>query len=519
MNNQNKLSNRVKSSFLNIFSSLLGVILSIVIGFISRRFFILYLGEAILGVNTFFSSVVNILSLFEMGFSIAIVYSLYKPIALNNRYEIKSILAFYKKVYSLIGFLVLFFGFLISPFLPNIIKDDISLLLDGNPITFYTYYFIFLLNYVFSFFWIYKKSLILADQKDYLNNIIRYSFFTVLNILQIWFLVLFQNYFIFLLLNVLFRIIENLFVNYFSNFLYPWLAVKEIYPINKDIMINIKKNIKALIYHKLGGVASQTITSLFLSYFVGVIFLAKYSNYLLIVSSLTLFITRIFESITAIVGNYLVKESKEKSYSLYLIIFYANSWLSIYTSISLYFLINPFINIWLGSSFLINENIILIIVLTYFINTIRKSTLLFRDSMGLFWNDRFKPILEIILSIIFSYFGYKLFEIEGLFIGYILALILSSFWIEPFILFRVGFDKTFYIFIKILVKYILIYLFTFFITQLILRFFIFDNYLVEFIIIAIIILLISLSVLFLTSYKTNEFQFYMTIINSKTKRK
>ena len=75
---------RTCKSIQNIITAILGQVLIIIIGFISRKIFILYLSAEYLGLNGLFSSILTVLSLTELGLGPAMIFSLYKPLADNN---------------------------------------------------------------------------------------------------------------------------------------------------------------------------------------------------------------------------------------------------------------------------------------------------------------------------------------------------------------------------------------------------------------------------------------------------
>ena len=71
-----------------------------------------------------------------------------------------------------------------------------------------------------------------------------------------------------------------------------------------------------------------------------------------------------------------------------------------------------------------------------FINGTRKAVLTFRDSMGLFWFDRYKALAEAALNLVLSILLVRQYQTLGVFIGTFLSTILTSVWVEPFVLYR-----------------------------------------------------------------------------------
>ena len=75
------------------------------------------MGEDLLGVNSVFINIIQILSLTELGMTNVVLYSFYKPLAANDKDKLRSLIKFYKKVYQKIALAVFFIGISICPFL------------------------------------------------------------------------------------------------------------------------------------------------------------------------------------------------------------------------------------------------------------------------------------------------------------------------------------------------------------------------------------------------------------------
>lgn len=144
---------------------------------------------------------------------------------------------------------------------------------------------------------------------------------------------------------------------------------------------------------------------------------------------------------TASIGNLNALESKEKSYSIYKAIFFANFWFYGFSSICLYSLFNPFITLWLDNKYTMSELIVTLIVINFFVSGMRKSTLMFRDSLGLFWNDRYKPLFESIINLVASIILASRFGIIGVLLGTFISTMTTCFWVEPYVLYKNRFNN------------------------------------------------------------------------------
>ena len=219
------------------------------------------------------------LSLVELGIGPAIIFCMYEPLAQNNLPQICGLLNFYKKIYTTIGLLIAFLGLLFVPFLPYLIKD-------------YTYsaelniiFIFFVVNSSVSYFFVYKKSLILADQKRYIYNLVHYSLYFFFNLVQIFCLISFRNYKLYLLLQITFTISENVIISAKANKNYPFLKRISAFNLDREIKNRIFKNTFAMIFHKLGGIVVISTDNMLLSMLFGIIPVGIYSNYQLILNA------------------------------------------------------------------------------------------------------------------------------------------------------------------------------------------------------------------------------------------
>lgn len=438
---------RIENSIRNITTSLVGQFINIALNFITRSIFIKILGTEYLGINGLLTNIISILTLAEMGIGSAIVYSLYKPIAEKDNYKIKGLMNFYNSAYKLIAIVILLLGIGIIPGIPYIVKSNIE---HAKIIIIYG---LFLINAVSSYVYAYKKSIIIADQKDYILSIYRNIFKIILNIGQVTILIISKDYIMFLLMQISITLVENIVVAKKSNRMYPLLLEKDNIKLEVGERKEIIKNVKALLYHKIGGVIVNSTDNILISTFVGVRYVGIYSNYSLITGALNLIIGPAFSALTASIGNLNALETKEKSYKTYKLLLFINFWIAGFCSICLLILFNPFISVWIGEEYLFNNYIVLAIVINFYMLTIRRATLVYKDSFGLFWNDRYKPLIESVINVTISVTLAPKFGILGVFIGTFISTLLAPFWIEPYVLYKYGFELSIKDFFKLFIKY------------------------------------------------------------------
>ena len=158
---------RTENAIRNVKTGFLVQLINKVMAFIVRTIFIKCLNSEYLGVNGLFTNILTILSFAELGIGTAIIYSMYKPVADNDEEQIKTLMHLYKKTYNIIGIIVFSLGLLVIPFMKHIISDIPNVKENINII-----YLLFLINTASSYFFTYKKSIIIAHQKEsVINNI------------------------------------------------------------------------------------------------------------------------------------------------------------------------------------------------------------------------------------------------------------------------------------------------------------------------------------------------------------
>ena len=144
---------RTKRSIINIGFNFANQIITLALSFISRTVFIHTLGVEYLGINGLFTDVLGILSMADLGFNTAMVYSFYKPLAENDIKKLTALTTYYKRVYNIIAAVITVVGLLITPFLDLIVKTE-------NEIPLLKVYYLFslagvVISYLFVFLYYY----------------------------------------------------------------------------------------------------------------------------------------------------------------------------------------------------------------------------------------------------------------------------------------------------------------------------------------------------------------------------
>lgn len=431
MNSESRVINSLK----NMINGLLSQFISLVLSFVVRTVFIIYLDKVYLGVNGLFTNILTILSLAELGFGTAMIYSMYKPLAKKDYTKIQAIMKLYSKVYIWIGIIVAILGISIIPFMDYIIKDKPNI--DNLTLI----YLMFLANSVFSYFFAYKRSILTADQKDYICSQYRYVFNFIKSILQIIILVLTSNFILYLLIQIISTLLENILVSMKVDKMYPYLKEKNQNKLSKSELNRIIEDVKALILTKVGHVMLNGTDNIIISAIVGVTWVGLLSNYTLITGALTMVLSQITSSVTGSVGNFIAQESKDKQYNLFNTVDFITFWLYSFCGICLIILFNPFIKIWIGKDYMLSEFSVTILAINFIISGIMSSLWTFRSTMGLFTQGKYRPIVAAVLNIIVSIFLGKYIGIAGVLLGTTISRLFVNLWYDPYIIYKYGFEK------------------------------------------------------------------------------
>lgn len=426
---------RTQNTIRNVLAAMMGQLGGILVNLLARVFFLHYLNQTYLGLNGLFTNVLTMLSLVELGVGPAMAYSLYKPLADGDTERIKSHMAFYKRAYVTIGLVIAALGLCFLPFY-TVFMDQVPDIPHLNII-----YLLFVANTVVSYFYSYKRSLIVCDQKKYIETAVHYGAYFLLNVVQIIFLAVTKSYVLFLVLQVISTWAENYILARKADQLYPYLKDKNVKPMDKADSQVIFRNVAAMSMHKIGAVVVNSTDNILISKLIGLATAGLYANYYTIIHPLQTITNQIFESIVASVGNLSatvkggdVGRLKETFNDVFFLAF----WIFTFCAACLYNLLPPFIQfLWLrNKGWLLDNGTLIVLVINFYLYGMRRPVLTFRDASGAFWNDRFKPIFESIINLLASVALAHRFGLMGIFLGTLVSTVTTSLWVEPLVLYR-----------------------------------------------------------------------------------
>lgn len=426
-------SNNIKR---NLTANIIKFATQLLLQFVLRTVLIYTMGAEYLGLNGLFTNILSFLNLAELGIGSAIVFSMYKPINDGDLEKVKSLQSLYKKFYSIIFIVILVIGLTLLPFLDVLIKGDVTV-----DINIYILYLMYLANTLISYISAHKRSLLFAYQRNDVENKIKTFCLFGMTLFQILILIALKNYYFYFIINIIFTFIECMWIKSTTNKLYPDINGKS-QPLDIQTKKEVSKNVAALSLHKLGGAVVFSTDNILISSITGLVVLGAYSNYYLIIASLTSFVTLISTSLKGSVGNLIADKNNEYVYCTYKTINLLFSIMSSFFAICLFVLLNPFILLWTGGGiYLFNSSTVLLLCISFYLNQMRAGTGVFREGAGLFWYNRFAPIAESLINLIASIILGIFMGINGIILGTILSTILVPLWIEPKVLYKHYFKK------------------------------------------------------------------------------
>jgi O-antigen/teichoic acid export membrane protein len=434
------MASRTKNSIKNVIFSLGNQLVVLGLSFVNRTVFIYVLGVNYLGISGLFSDILSMLSLADLGFGVALTYSMYKPLAKHDYKRLAGLTNLYKQVYSIIAVAVSFIGISLIPFLKYIVR------LDHNIPNLNLYYLLFLANTVASYLVVYKTSILTADQKDYILQKYR----SIFSILQTIFVTLFlwvtKNYTIYLIIQVLFTYLQNFYCSYIAEKHYPFIKQKVKLPF-KEVR-QIFKNLYSVFLYKISGVLLNATDNTLISVLVGTKMVGFYSNYSMITLNATNLINTVFYSLTASLGNLVVKEKAHRRYEVFKMMQSVSIILSSICVSGFALLIQDFIRIWIGKGFVLNELTLIAIICNFYLGIVLLPIWVFREATGLYQQTKYVMVLTAIINLILSIILGKIIGIAGVLFASAIARLTTYFWYEPVLLFKEYFNESSWIYFK-----------------------------------------------------------------------
>lgn len=428
-----------QKSILNVSTSILSRIVLLPIAICIRRLLIQNIGNDVNGLNSLYANIIGVLTVAELGIGRAIVYSMYKPILDGNTREVAALYGLYRRLYRIVGAVILVGGLAVIPFLPRLIHDHAALHEDV-ALTF----FLTLISVTATYLYSAKSSLIQAHKNDYLTTLIGLAAELIRYGLQIAVLLTWKSFTLFLACQIIGTLFAWALTEAVARHKYPDILKRQ-ETVDPEQRREITRNVKAMVLHKVGTILVNGIDNLIISGFIGVAVLGRYSNYSYVLSVMTGTISLFFTPLTSVIGHLCAEGKKEKTERAFHRLYHLNYVLGVVFFLGYAAVSDGLVQILFGNGLGVSRAIVFVMTINAFTQYMRRTALLFRNASGTFYHDRWKPIAEglsnLVLSLVFVQVFPENLRVVGVIAATILTTMLICFVVEPYVVFKHVFGK------------------------------------------------------------------------------
>ena len=388
------------------------------------------------GLGSLFASILQVLNLSELGFSNAVIFSLYKPISENNKEKISALMQLYKRVYNAVGIVIAISGLIICPF--------IKLFISGSypaEVNVYILFIFFLLNSSLSYiFFGYRSAILVANQRSdieskiqIVSNLICYSF-------ELCVLLFTKNYYLYITCMIIGTVINNVLLYTVTNKYYKSDGIPQV--LSKEEKKALYSNVGALFGHQLDTVVINSIDNIVISMFLGLNLLTIYNNYYYILSAVLSILILIANSFTASVGNSIATRTIDINYNNFISFEYLIGNLNTICTAMLMVFYQDFMLLWLGKDFVLELDIVVMIVFMFYVRQTRRAVLLYKNACGMWKEDALKPYISAFCNLFLNIALTKLIGLRGVVLSTIVCMVFIEFPWEGKVLYSGYFKRT-----------------------------------------------------------------------------
>lgn len=507
-------TSRTKNASRNIVVGLIMKITQIILPFISRTAIIYILGMKYLGLSSLFTSILSVLNMAELGVGSAMVFSMYKPIAEDDKSKVCALMSLYRLYYRVIGLIIAVIGIALVPFIPKLIKGDVP-----PDINIYILYLLNLGATVLSY-WLfaYKNSILSAHQREDVVSKVKLYMAVLQNVVQIGLLVLTHNYYTFVMTTLLIQILTNIVTAIYADKLFPNYHPEGKLP--KSEVKQINGQIRDLFTSKFGSVIFSSADSLVISAFLGLEMVGIYQNYYYVVNSLIGIIQIVFTACMAGIGNSIITETPEKNFRDFNKFTFIIAWIAGFCTCCLVCMYQPFMELWAKKENMLSFLFVVLISAFFFVWELYRVINVYKDAAGLWHTDRFRPLATALANLGLNILIVNIWGIYGVILSTLLSvLFVGAPWLLKNIfttLFPNGYAKR-YIF-KLL-KYCLVTAFSTLITYIICILFPINTNLFFVLVFRAVICSVICNILFFVAYfRSNEYSDALSLAKKMIKR-
>lgn len=420
------------------------------LSFVSRTVFIKFLTAEYLGISGLFSNVLTVLSFAELGIGDAMTYAMYKPVKEDNRKLVNQLMVVYKKAYTGIAVVVGAIGLGLSFFLSFIIAEPPDI-----PESLQLIFWLYVVNNMASYILTYKKSILIAYQENYIVSEVQQIASLIQQIAQMIVLCFTKQYILYLIIQILCTILNNIIISVVVKKRYSWINEKDGEELPQEVSKEIFKNVKALSISKIAGVVSNGSDNIIISKFVGLSSVGVASNYTMIINSLNGILWNGLSSLTSSFGNFNVDSTIGQRRKLFNELFLCSYWLYGFMTIGIITLANSFVQLWVGSNYLVPQGVVLALVLITYISGVNFPVYTYQSTLGMFDKMKIPYVLFAVFNILLSILLGKNWGLFGVYIATSITRLCTSEVSSGYYVYRYGLKLSP---LKYLKKYVIYFL-------------------------------------------------------------
>jgi len=423
-----------RKSILNVSVSVTFKIITMVMAVVVKRFLIQICGNEVNGLNALYLSVIGFLAVAELGVGSAISFCMYRPIVDNNEAQVAALYRLFKRVYTAVAVFILAAGLLITPFIHLLASDYAEI-----NVNLYSTFVLMLISVVITYPYSAKTSLINAYKNNYITTAITSGGIVLQYVLQLGALLVFGTFEAYLCCRIIAALAQWLATDVIARKKYGRIMVQN-HAIDEENRYTLIRSIKAMFMHQIGSLLVNTVDSIVISVFVGVVALGEYSNYTMILSSMTGIIIMVFNSLVSVVGHFYAKRSKVEVRIYFEMFHLINFMIGVVFYLGYYAIVDELVSLLFGSELVMDRAVIMVMTLNGFVQFMRRFTIMFREATGTFYYDRWRPIFEGTVNIMLSILFVKAFDVVGVIVATLITSLLICHVVEPQVIYRHALD-------------------------------------------------------------------------------
>ena len=408
---------RTKNASRNMVFGIALKLYQILVPFAMRTAMIHLMGVQYLGLDGLFVSVLSVLNLAELGVGTAMVYSMYKPIAVDDKKTICALMWLYKIYYRIIGLVVLIGGLILLPFIPKLISGGVP-----DSLNVYILYLLNLSATVLSY-WLfaYKNCLLQAHQRSDVVSKVTLVVHTIRYGFQFILLFVFRNYYYYLIVALLSQLMMNILTSVIVDKMYPqYRAAGEL---EKEQRQDINHRIRDLFTAKIGAVIVDSVDTIVISAFLGLTILGIYQNYFYILTAITGIINIVMTSCLAGIGNSIVVEKKEKVFAGMKVLTFIVAVIDGCCTACMFVLYQPFMELWAGKSNMFEMSAVICFCIYFYVKQINTLLNVYKDAAGIWHEDRFRPLVTALSNLAMNLIMVQFWGIYGVLLSTVISMV------------------------------------------------------------------------------------------------